>query len=391
MEWAADGRFEDRGTIVAVNRRLSVPSFRVTRDGGWTVISTSDLTLRYREGSGRFTAENLEVRVTNGGVDTTWRPGMPATGNLGATIRSYEVALSGPPRLEPEADLARARIACREVPPGFDGLPWQRIEDPAWRALSPEVAAQRIAAALQARCSYDLDLPKSPSDPLSTFLFAEDAKDRRGICEHFAGAAALLLRRAGHPARVVAGFASTEWDGSGVLFRRLHAHAWVEVLTEDGRWKRADPTPGVAHSLLANLPHDEAAPLPDAAQAVPLAPPDRLIPAWGYAAGILGCLILILAVAARRRRIGSTPVARRAARTRRRGEELVRLATELGCRVGPGDTAADICRRLSARTGIDLAPELAAYQAARFGDGPEAPPWPVQALRAAHAGRTARP
>ena len=90
MEWAPDARFEDRGTIVAVNRRLPVPAFRVTHDGGWTVIATGDLTLRYREGSGRFAADNLEIRVTTGGVDTTWRPGTPATGNLGATIRTLD-------------------------------------------------------------------------------------------------------------------------------------------------------------------------------------------------------------------------------------------------------------------------------------------------------------
>lgn len=312
--------------------------------------------------------------------------------DLGAAIRSYEVAMSGPPRRELEADLDRARAACREVPPGFDGLPWQRIEDPTWRSLAPEAAALRIAAVLQARCSYDLDLPKAPSDPLSTFLFAENARDRRGICEHFAGAAALLLRRAGHPARLVAGFASAEWDGSGVLFRRLHAHAWVEVLAEDGAWKRVDPTPSVAHSLLANLPHDDAVPPPDATQATPLAPLRSRYPTWAWwLAGTALAGLVAAVVAAYQRRRASSPVARRAARARRHGEELVRLATELGCRVASGDTAADICHRLSRRTGVDLSCELAAYQAARFGDGPEPPPWPVQALRSGRSGRPAPP
>ncbi|MDP2956433.1 MAG: glycoside hydrolase family 31 protein, partial [Longimicrobiales bacterium] len=90
MEWSADGRFEDRATLVALSRRLPVPSFQVAREVGWTTLSTGALTLRYRDGSGRFTPENLEVRVATGGVDTTWRPGIPATGNLGATIRTLD-------------------------------------------------------------------------------------------------------------------------------------------------------------------------------------------------------------------------------------------------------------------------------------------------------------
>ncbi|GMV04496.1 MAG: alpha-xylosidase [Gemmatimonadota bacterium] len=90
MEWAADGRFEDRATLVALNRRMPVPDFAVTRAGGWTEIATPALTVRYREASGRFSADNLEVHVATGGVDVTWRPGMPATGNLGATIRTLD-------------------------------------------------------------------------------------------------------------------------------------------------------------------------------------------------------------------------------------------------------------------------------------------------------------
>ncbi len=90
MEWAADGRFEDHATLIAVNRMLPVPAFRSSRDAGWTVIATGALTVRYREGTGRFVADNLEVRVATGGVDATWRPGMPAAGNLGATIRTLD-------------------------------------------------------------------------------------------------------------------------------------------------------------------------------------------------------------------------------------------------------------------------------------------------------------
>lgn len=317
--------------------------------------------------------------------------------DLGLAIRSYEVALGGPARRESEADLAQTRGACRELPPAILTLPWPTVEDPGWRALPPEVAARRVAAALQARCAYDLEPPANTSDPLATFLFAADARDRRGTCEHFAGAAALLLRRAGHPARVVAGYASAEWDGAGIIFRRLHAHAWVEVLSEDGRWLRDDPTPAIAH---ANLPRPDAdtPPPPEASAAVPLpeeSPADRRHGWWRVAAAAgIAALAIVALVLRRRLRSAQADDPRRVrnARLRRRGDELVRLAVELGCKVGPADTVASICRQLTRRTGVDLGRELAAYEAARFGDGAEPPPWPIAALRsAARARHEARP
>ncbi|MCG6955889.1 MAG: glycoside hydrolase family 31 protein [Gemmatimonadetes bacterium] len=95
MEWSADGDFEDQGTLVVVNRRLQVPTFRTATEGGWRVIRTDALTLRYREGSGRFAPDNLEVHIGTGSVDTTWRPGLAPAGNLGGTIRTLD-GVKGP-------------------------------------------------------------------------------------------------------------------------------------------------------------------------------------------------------------------------------------------------------------------------------------------------------
>jgi hypothetical protein len=52
LEYAADGRFEDGATFNVVDRNLPVPKFRTSKDGGWLVITTDRLTLRYRDGSG---------------------------------------------------------------------------------------------------------------------------------------------------------------------------------------------------------------------------------------------------------------------------------------------------------------------------------------------------
>jgi Glycosyl hydrolases family 31 TIM-barrel domain/Glycosyl hydrolase family 31 C-terminal domain/Domain of unknown function (DUF5110) len=95
MEWSARSAFEDSATLAVVNRRLDVPHFHTSRTGGWRVIETGALTLRYKEDSGRFGPENLEVRIATGNVSATWRPGADSTGNLGGTIRTLD-GVEGP-------------------------------------------------------------------------------------------------------------------------------------------------------------------------------------------------------------------------------------------------------------------------------------------------------
>jgi len=90
MEWAEDGTFEDRATLVVRARGLPVPPHRAYEEDGWQVVETGSLRLRYRTGSGRFAPGNLEVHVKTGGVDTVWRPGREAEGNLGGTIRTLD-------------------------------------------------------------------------------------------------------------------------------------------------------------------------------------------------------------------------------------------------------------------------------------------------------------
>src|SRR5438874_5586437 len=67
LEYAADGRFEDRPTLIAANRRLRTAHFTTKVVNGIRVIRTSRLTLRYRVGSGYFRRDNLVILVTVGG------------------------------------------------------------------------------------------------------------------------------------------------------------------------------------------------------------------------------------------------------------------------------------------------------------------------------------
>lgn len=91
---------------------------------------------------------------------------------------------------------------------------------------------------------YTLRPPQMPDDPVDTLLF--DAK--RGFCAHYASATTFLLRSAGIPARVVAGYqgGSTGADDAYLIVRQYDAHAWVEAWVSGSGWIRLDPTAAIA-------------------------------------------------------------------------------------------------------------------------------------------------
>src|SRR5262249_21989125 len=76
--------------------------------------------------------------------------------------------------------------------------------------------------------------------PLVAFV----TETRRGYCQHFAGAMALMLRYLGIPARVAAGFASGTYSDDHWTVTDHDAHAWVEVWFKGYGWLPFDPTPG---------------------------------------------------------------------------------------------------------------------------------------------------
>ncbi len=82
--------------------------------------------------------------------------------------------------------------------------------------------------------------------PLSHFML----QTRRGHCEYFATATALLLRHAGIPARYAVGYVVDEYSPLEKAFvaRARHAHSWTEAYI-DGRWITVDTTPGEWYEL----------------------------------------------------------------------------------------------------------------------------------------------
>ena len=78
-------------------------------------------------------------------------------------------------------------------------------------------------------------------DPLAHFLF----ESKRGHCEYFASAMAIMLRTQGIPTRIANGFRGGELnDISGsYIVRARDAHSWVEAFVPGFGWASFDPTP----------------------------------------------------------------------------------------------------------------------------------------------------
>lgn len=95
---------------------------------------------------------------------------------------------------------------------------------------------------------YSLDSLPFSNNPLEEFLFSE----RRGNCEYFASAFAVMLRLAGIPARLIGGYRGGEYSiaGNYYLIMQKHAHVWVEAHTNNREWLRIDPTPPPSESNL---------------------------------------------------------------------------------------------------------------------------------------------
>ena len=103
---------------------------------------------------------------------------------------------------------------------------------------------------------YTLEPPPLGSDPVDRFLF----ETRRGFCEHYASAFAVLMRSVGIPTRIVLGYHGGELNpiGGHLIVRQSDAHAWTEVWIEELGWYRIDPTAAVAPERIEMSASDAA-------------------------------------------------------------------------------------------------------------------------------------
>ena len=140
--------------------------------------------------------------------------------------------------------------------------PYQRLRPLEARVTAGQSTPYGKAVALQqwftgaGNFKYALTpaLPPNAS-ALVTFL----TKTRRGYCQQFAFAMAVLARLAGIPSRVVVGYTQGVYQGNGTWeVRTSDAHAWPELYFAGAGWLRFEPTPtgapGQAGQATASAP-----------------------------------------------------------------------------------------------------------------------------------------
>jgi alpha-glucosidase (family GH31 glycosyl hydrolase) len=91
LQYAPSGIFTDAPTAVVQKRAWPVVATHRSEQDGWLSLATTDMSLRYRVGSGAFTAANLEVSWKDrGGAVHAWHPGEVDAGNLGGLTYSLD-------------------------------------------------------------------------------------------------------------------------------------------------------------------------------------------------------------------------------------------------------------------------------------------------------------
>ncbi|MEW7989408.1 MAG: DUF3488 and transglutaminase-like domain-containing protein [Candidatus Thiodiazotropha sp.] len=133
--------------------------------------------------------------------------------------------------------------------PNFTQLP--EDIDPRIIQLSQQVTephddqfSKALALEQHLRNSYDYDFDSifnsQQHTPLSRFLF----ETRKGHCEYFASALAVMLRTQGIPSRLVTGFSATNQNPLTGYYDiyALDGHAWVEAYVDGIGWLELEPT-----------------------------------------------------------------------------------------------------------------------------------------------------
>lgn len=90
MEWSENGKFEDRASLTFVNRKLPVPKFTKNENNGWLEITTDELKLKYKIGSGMFNENNLLAEFKLGSEQKIWKFGQENKGNMLGTTKTLD-------------------------------------------------------------------------------------------------------------------------------------------------------------------------------------------------------------------------------------------------------------------------------------------------------------
>lgn len=237
----------------------------------WTQPSAGAELLRFQYGTLRLPARShlrrnglrlrYSVQLSESGLDTLFVAGVPEflESNLPSVLRQANGSLR---TIGDAPSLLRYAASSFLDAANGDGAPAPTAEerrvllslpalDPRIAALARQITqnepddwhrAHRLELWLQTNLGYTLELPATTqADPIAHFLFER----KRGHCEYFASAQAVMLRSLGIPARVVTGFqGGTRNPVSGWhVVSASDAHSWVEAWVPNNGWTIFDPTP----------------------------------------------------------------------------------------------------------------------------------------------------
>ncbi len=202
-----------------------------------TTTNEINQTIYLEPGQGRYLV-GLDLPVTVTGQRLTMAPDSVLTsGRAGLNRIRYQVlsrplATKGAPRsIAPEYLHLPANAPPRLAALGKEIR--QQLSDPAARL-------QRVEALFhQQQLQYATTGMATAPTAVDDFFFAV----KRGNCEFFASSAAILLRAAGIPVRLVGGYLGGDFSelGSFYTVSDERAHVWIEALVA-GQWQRVDPS-----------------------------------------------------------------------------------------------------------------------------------------------------
>jgi transglutaminase-like putative cysteine protease len=241
----------------------------------WTQSETEPAGLvEIGEGYQRFTEPNaprertLQQAVEIDQLATPWLPAAadPFSIALGDDLGARHDLRTGVLELDGEtSEGMRYEIGSEQPWPTIRALdeliPNNPLGDPRYTALPPGLPERipEIALEVAGREGSALDRLLAIQSHLRSFTYDDRAPaghgvddilhfledSRRGYCEQFAGAMAVLARALGYPARVAIGFLPGERQEDG-RFRVTtgQVHAWPEIHFGEYGWLPFEPTPG---------------------------------------------------------------------------------------------------------------------------------------------------
>lgn len=240
---------------------------------------------------------------------------------------------------------------------------------------------ERIVNYVSRACTYSLEFEgdRAGDNPTAHFLFAS----KRGHCELFSDAVAVLCRHVGIPSRVVTGLQGGTYTPfpPGFLFEMQDAHAWCEVHFEGLGWVGVDATPAADPGSLGLVPQSDSVGIGQAD--LDLLPRgfdsdaqmslyrrvgkalESAVASPFFWAALVACIALVWA--RRRRRTGPVADVADGRRPSDPVQRLFRVLARHGIHPGRGETALEVARRAESSLAVDVAGPVERVYAARFG------------------------